>query len=72
MYFDTIKHIKFGIKATSSSEILDDRALAKLSFNFRKSLKPPIFVRNPRWASPTRARPIYNQGKPTFYIHLSM
>ena len=23
--------------------------------NFRKSFRPPIFVRNPRWPSPTRA-----------------
>ena len=29
--------------------------MAKLSLNFRKSSIPPIFVRNPRWASPTRA-----------------
>ena len=34
---------KFDIKAASSSEVSDERALAKLSMNFIKSAKP--FVR---------------------------
>ena len=45
---------KFYIKAASSSEVSDEMALAKLNLNFRKGSKPPIFLRNPGWASPTR------------------
>ena len=48
------RRTKFGSKAASSSEVSDERALAKLNLNFRKSSRSPIFVRNPRWASPTR------------------
>ena len=36
---------KFGIKAASSCEISDERALAKLSLNFRKCSRPPIVYR---------------------------
>ena len=50
---------KFGIKAASPSEVSDEKALAKLSVNFSKSSRIPIFVRNLRWASPTRASPVF-------------
>ena len=43
---------KFGMKAASSSEISDEKALAKVSLNFR----PSIFVRNPRWAGQPNSR----------------
>ena len=39
---------KLGIKAASSGEVSDERALAEPSLNFRK--KSPISVQNPRWA----------------------
>ena len=54
------KGVKFGIKAAANScEVSDKRTLAKLRLNFRKSPRPPIFVRDPRWASPIRACPVF-------------
>ena len=45
-----------ALKALTTKErqnrVSDERALAKLSLNFRKSTRPPIFVREP--GSPTR------------------
>ena len=34
---------KFDIKAAGSSEVSNERTQAKLSLNFRKSLRTPIF-----------------------------
>ena len=40
----SLKHgAKFGIEAASSSELSDERALAKLTLNFRKISISPIF-----------------------------
>ena len=56
MRSDSLKSgAKFVFKAISSSEVSGEVALAKLSLNLRKSLRTPIFVQNPRWASLTCA-----------------
>ena len=36
-----------ALKAASLSGVSDERALAKLSLSFRKSLRHPIFEQNP-------------------------
>ena len=58
LWLNSKRRAKFT-KAASSNEVSDKRALAKLSLNFRNSSKPPIFVGNPRWASPTHACPFF-------------
>ena len=53
------RRAKSGNKSASSSEVSNERALAKLRLNFRKSPRLPVLVQNPRWASPTRARAVF-------------
>ena len=52
------------------SGVLDEIPLAKLSLIFKKSSRPPIFVRNPRWARPTRACLIFLSCFTYIYILL--
>ena len=48
--------LKRGYNLVSKPLVLSNER-AKLSLNFRKSSRYPIFVQNTRWASPTRTYP---------------